>query len=560
MKKQSIEQNQVSNQPPGPSTYMILYNTTEVKQYQENFANQQDLLRKNLEILLVKNNLTLCPLYGKRPAFELLRSVDNPLKDIDKNPPGPGEILSWFERSNNNKSLNLGIRTGETSGPADLEGGLVVLDFDISLPGKILKELELPDTAKVKSGGGGYHYYYHCKNPSELVSRSSENNPLDIKASGDYVVAPPSIHPDTGKPYRWERSNKENPLAPGNVAELKPFHVENINKFTEKYKKNRNTSSQAKVRKKETTPPRKKPPVKAGENWKEQAGDPEVAESLMETIIELSERKNQSVKVGKCFKSPLPDHSRKDHAGVALYKPDQDQAEGTPYYRLKIFHDSTARETMSLAEVYASVVSGKMQDFRKGSQKNNGSRTGTVRIWWLRLLNEAGLKETPTRHAPELPEDTKDSIKKVYESFRYLLELRTLHDSAQEGTPFSWRFAEAWTGLGRGTVQRAVKWLMERDYIVLKEKRGGKFEANILELGTLDQVKKAKERIKAQENKTEDSKEEQKNHLKEGVKDETSNRDTRGPGEAGGQVKRDGDRPDRPGSLEPGSSRGDPAG
>jgi len=69
-------------------------------------------------------------------------------------------------------------------------------------------------TAAVASGGGGWHLYY--RHPGGTVP----SRPLpgyigiDIKADGGYVVAPPSIHPSTGRPYRWVR--------PGPVEEMPP--------------------------------------------------------------------------------------------------------------------------------------------------------------------------------------------------------------------------------------------------------------------------------------------------------------------------------------------------
>lgn len=474
--------------------YQKLYKN--VKEYPSNSTLPPEKFQKDLRTLL-ENKLTLCPLYGKKPASELLRSVKAPLNDLDQNPPGPGEVFSWIERSLvKGKLLNFGIRTGETSDPYGEGGGLLGLDWDVKFRGKYL---DLPETSRVITNSG-FHEYYYYENPAELVSRSGKDQPLDTKGDGCYLVAPPSIHPDSGKPYRWE-DDKNNPLAFGEPAELSKFQVEKINEFTRDLKKTQNTTSEQ-VSKPE--PDKETRPVKAGEDWKELAGDPDVAESLMEKIIELSKVEVSKVEVGNSFKCPLPGYEDSDQTGAALYKPDPVEVDGEPYYRLHDFHDRGERDYWSLPEVYASVVTGELQDFTGGEYDperdiiTDAPRTGTARIWWLRLLNETGVIETPVRTAPKLPKDVKDSVKDVYESFKYLLELRSFHDPEQEGSPFSWRFAEAWTGLGRGTVQRAVKSLMERGYIVVKEKRG-EFETNILELGTPDQVEKAKERIEAQE-------------------------------------------------------------
>ncbi|OHV44935.1 bifunctional DNA primase/polymerase [Pseudofrankia sp. BMG5.36] len=87
------------------------------------------------------------------------------------------------------------IRTGATS-------GLVIVDIDPAHGGELDRALMTP-TATVATGGGGWHLYYtHPGKP--VPSRPLPGHPgVDIKADGGYVVAPPSIHPATRRPYRW---------------------------------------------------------------------------------------------------------------------------------------------------------------------------------------------------------------------------------------------------------------------------------------------------------------------------------------------------------------------
>ncbi|HXX68437.1 MAG TPA: bifunctional DNA primase/polymerase, partial [Polyangiaceae bacterium] len=97
----------------------------------------------------------------------------------------------------------IGIATGEPS-------GVFVLDIDPRNGGdETLGALErrlgaLPTTVRVLTGrgDGGTHFFYRY--PTGLVLHGKLGEGVDVKASGAYVVAPPSIHPDTGKPYRWD--------------------------------------------------------------------------------------------------------------------------------------------------------------------------------------------------------------------------------------------------------------------------------------------------------------------------------------------------------------------
>lgn len=98
------------------------------------------------------------------------------------------EVIGWFFE---NPDYNLGIVTGKIS-------NLVVVDIE--------KDGETKDyapTAMVKSGGGGWHMYYRYPASSEVGCHGRFRELTDIKADGGYVVAPPSIHCDTGLPYEW---------------------------------------------------------------------------------------------------------------------------------------------------------------------------------------------------------------------------------------------------------------------------------------------------------------------------------------------------------------------
>ncbi len=88
----------------------------------------------------------------------------------------------------------LAIRTGTAA-------GLAVVDIDPRNGGQVDPALMAP-TATVATGGGGWHLYYrHPGGP--LLAALPGRAGVDVKADGGYVVAPPSIHPGTGRPYQW---------------------------------------------------------------------------------------------------------------------------------------------------------------------------------------------------------------------------------------------------------------------------------------------------------------------------------------------------------------------
>lgn len=69
---------------------------------------------------------------------------------------------------------------------------------------------DLPSTLETASGrgDGGTHRYFRA--PIGKLTNKHLGNGIDIKTSAGYVVVPPSIHPDSGKPYCW---TKREPIA-----------------------------------------------------------------------------------------------------------------------------------------------------------------------------------------------------------------------------------------------------------------------------------------------------------------------------------------------------------
>lgn len=93
---------------------------------------------------------------------------------------------------------NVGIICGAVSGNLaviDLDGAAAVNRFEAIFP-------ELTDTYAVRSGSGqGKHFYYFCDRlpPTTLYKHPGGN--FELRANGMYVVAPPSVHPDSLRNY-----------------------------------------------------------------------------------------------------------------------------------------------------------------------------------------------------------------------------------------------------------------------------------------------------------------------------------------------------------------------
>jgi hypothetical protein len=127
----------------------------------------------------------------------------------------PGQIRAWWTQE---PSANVGIATGKPS-------CLLVLDVDPDKGGDdSLRTLEarygpLPQTVEVLTGKGGRHLYF--QHPGYLIANSAGKlGPgLDIRADGGQVVAPPSIHPKTGKSYEWEAAHHPDDIPSASVSD-----------------------------------------------------------------------------------------------------------------------------------------------------------------------------------------------------------------------------------------------------------------------------------------------------------------------------------------------------
>ncbi len=122
-----------------------------------------------------------------------------PLKTRSKQP-NLAELAPYLSRAATKAEFSawswpgVGIVTGQLS-------GVLVLDADGAEGEAELKRRGHPVTPMVRTAGGGLHLYF--KHPNTDVRTGIRVAPgLDVKASGGYVVAPPSTGPN-GKPYEW---------------------------------------------------------------------------------------------------------------------------------------------------------------------------------------------------------------------------------------------------------------------------------------------------------------------------------------------------------------------
>lgn len=158
-----------------------------------------------LQAALAYHEAGLCviPLNGKRPSLP-------EWKWLQTERPTEFEIRHWHRQG---LLANVGVVCGAIS------DNLVVLDFDGAggCPAFAATFPHLTDTFTVATGSGiGKHVYLRADNlPPTTRALKTPIGHIELRSSGAYVVAPPSIHPDTEQRYIVEK-----PLAILRVPEL----------------------------------------------------------------------------------------------------------------------------------------------------------------------------------------------------------------------------------------------------------------------------------------------------------------------------------------------------
>lgn len=109
-------------------------------------------------------------------------------------------IRAWWKKF---PRANIGLATGPAS-------GLLVVDIDGVDGEETLKalNLKLPETLVSLTGGGGRHLVFtYPAGETISISQGRLGDKIDTRGMGGYIVAPPSLHPDTGAFYEWQNES-----------------------------------------------------------------------------------------------------------------------------------------------------------------------------------------------------------------------------------------------------------------------------------------------------------------------------------------------------------------
>ncbi|MFB8281925.1 bifunctional DNA primase/polymerase [Nocardia colli] len=134
-------------------------------------------------------NIQVIPLRGKIPLTE--HGKDDATTD-------PHEIGAWWQLW---PFANIGLRPPR---------GIVILDVDPRNGGTVESLGRIPLTRAARTGAGGWHLWLRYSHP--VRGKVVDAPGVDVKTHTGYVVAPPSVHPVTGRRYQWLNQAPIQPL------------------------------------------------------------------------------------------------------------------------------------------------------------------------------------------------------------------------------------------------------------------------------------------------------------------------------------------------------------
>jgi hypothetical protein len=149
------------------------------------------------------------PCRGKMPALPSAHPPADPLRGVCRGECGNFghglydatddifQIDIWWRDYPN---ANIGTPAGVAWFALDIDpraGGDGTL-FDLER-----RHTSLPHTLMSHTGGGGNHQLWQLP-PGGITNKASLGPGIDVQGFGSYIILPPSLHPDTGRPYLWD--------------------------------------------------------------------------------------------------------------------------------------------------------------------------------------------------------------------------------------------------------------------------------------------------------------------------------------------------------------------
>jgi len=141
-------------------------------------------------LVYAKRGIPVLPLTGKLPRIpkrEGGRGVHDATTNLD-------QVRQWWQRW---PRANIGLRCGVLFDVIDIDGQQGRQSLERFLADHAHQPIGGP---RVRTGSGGWHLYVA---PTRMPDQIGVLDHVEDRAADRYVVAPPSRHPETHRPYTW---------------------------------------------------------------------------------------------------------------------------------------------------------------------------------------------------------------------------------------------------------------------------------------------------------------------------------------------------------------------
>jgi len=383
----------------------------------------------------------------------------------------------WNKRSNTISSLDQIERlTGHNIGLAHAYSGTCAIDIDDyrkaeeffdSIGVDLATLLMAEDAVQIKSGRDNrakllyqipevLPMFQHSEDKQMIVEfRCGSSNGLTVQD-----VLPPSIHPDTGKPYTWKGDYKKLPMLPAQLFDYwkqKMLSGQSSNNSKDEKTHRRNMYS---------------------------VGDVIYSMGVL-TVTPLLDHITSTAQVRKLFCTESIQRQLLHYLGFKDYEslfkngrasvrsvipPDNHNSGGlilSPQGEV-LFHDfsgALGQSHVTLPVLYARLIAGYYVHLVPTVKDGKAYGKVALAVWAVRLLVEAGIVKPAIVLLPPCPE-LRNSVKRFYAGIELLFQVRWAYKPHHENPcAMGRKFMSAWCGLTEQQAKDAIKDLLKAGVI-----------------------------------------------------------------------------------------------
>jgi hypothetical protein len=367
----------------------------------------------------------------------------------------PAQIRAWLARY---PGANIG---------SVIQPGALVLDVDIRHMPHGLRSWHqfvaghgpLPPTCTSWSGrkDGGRHLWYRVPAGITIPYASTVARGVQVLGPRHCVVMPPSVHPDTGYAYTWDREHNHDTMplaeAPAWLLELvqaqspRPRPSSHGGSFAptpgngvQRAPREQNPPHKVYSPRSGSLPPQRSTPCAPGPRYGAQAAgmlrDPTNLPAFFQVLGYATDTTD-----GAPVRCPCPGHQHGDRHPSGTWRAPNGHTQDYGVYCW------VTHQFYTLNELWHFRASGNVLPLRQERSEDGSRSEGRRRflLWGLRLLDATGLRRRRELGAPTLPPAAPKDAHTLWQVILDVRCYRSATEDARAPMPLSYRFLRDWS-------------------------------------------------------------------------------------------------------------------